>query len=159
MPQYFRYLNPLYINTITIPNILRLILKAVYFQLISLGQLSFCQKATNVVPLISLQLKYFPVLGMLNYRTIASKLLEHIVSMRYLMNKVLRLTNFEFTFYYTFLHARTIFFKSYSAESPWIVVNVFLPFLCWIRICTKPSCTPSSSPLAASAKGSGMKTR
>ena len=45
-------------------------------------------------------------------------------------------------------------FKSYSFDRPCTVVNVFLPFLCWIRTCTNPSCTPSSSPFAASAKGS-----
>lgn len=55
----------------------------------------------------------------------------------------------------TFLHARTIFFRSYSAERPWTVVSVFRPLLCWILICTSPSCTFSSAPLIASANGSG----
>ena len=55
---------------------------------------------------------------------------------------------------HTFLQARTIFLRSYSVERPWIVVKVLRPFRCWIRMCTKPSWTPLSSPLAASAKGS-----
>ncbi len=40
---------------------------------------------------------------------------------------------------FTFLQARTIFFRSYSLESPWIVVRVFRPFRCWIRMWTRPS--------------------
>lgn len=55
---------------------------------------------------------------------------------------------------FTFLHARTIFFKSYSEESPCTVVKVLRPFRCWILICTRPSWTSSSEPLIASAKGS-----
>lgn len=34
----------------------------------------------------------------------------------------------------TFLHALTIFFKSYSEESPCTVVKVLRPFRCWILI-------------------------
>jgi len=54
----------------------------------------------------------------------------------------------------TFLHALTIFFKSYSEESPCTVVKVLRPFRCWILIWTRPSWTSSSEPLIASAKGS-----
>ena len=72
----------------------------------------------------------------------------------------------------SFLATLMIFFRSYSDERPcitnyrkkalprisrkltWTEVKVFLPFLCWIRTWTRPSCTDSSSPLAASAKGS-----
>lgn len=57
----------------------------------------------------------------------------------------------------TFLHARTIFFKSYSDESPCTVVKVLRPFRCWILICTRPSWTSSSEPLIASAKGSAKR--
>lgn len=57
----------------------------------------------------------------------------------------------------TFLHALTIFFKSYSEESPCTVVKVLRPFRCWILICTRPSWTSSSEPLIASAKGSAGK--
>lgn len=57
----------------------------------------------------------------------------------------------------TFLHALTIFFKSYSEESPCTVVKVLRPFRCWILICTRPSWTSSSEPLIASAKGSARK--
>ena len=35
-----------------------------------------------------------------------------------------------------------------------MVVSVLRPLRCWMRMCTRPSCTLSSSPLAASAKGS-----
>lgn len=54
----------------------------------------------------------------------------------------------------TFLHARTIFFRSYSAERPCTVVSVFRPLLCCILMCTSPSCTSSLAPLIASANGS-----
>lgn len=54
----------------------------------------------------------------------------------------------------TFLHARTIFFKSYSELSPCTVVRVLRPFRCWILIWTSPSWTSSSAPLLASANGS-----
>lgn len=57
----------------------------------------------------------------------------------------------------TFLHARTIFFKSYSDDRPCTVVKVFRPLRCWILICTRPSWTSSSEPLIASAKGSKKK--
>lgn len=57
----------------------------------------------------------------------------------------------------TFLHALTIFFKSYSEESPCTVVKVLRPFRCWILICTRPSWTSSSEPLIASAKGSATR--
>lgn len=59
----------------------------------------------------------------------------------------------------TFLHALTIFFKSYSEESPCTVVRVLRPFRCWILICTRPSWTSSSEPLIASAKGSAKRGR
>lgn len=59
----------------------------------------------------------------------------------------------------TFLHALTIFFKSYSEESPCTVVKVLRPFRCWILICTRPSWTSSSEPLIASAKGSAKRGR
>ena len=54
----------------------------------------------------------------------------------------------------SFLHARTIFFRSYSDERPCTVVSVLRPFRCWIRTWTKPSCTSSSELLIASANGS-----
>lgn len=59
----------------------------------------------------------------------------------------------------TFLHALTIFFKSYSDESPCTVVKVLRPFRCWILICTRPSWTSSSEPLIASAKGSAKESK
>lgn len=57
----------------------------------------------------------------------------------------------------TFLHDRTIFFRSYSADKPCTVVNVLRPLRCWILMCTRPSWTSSSAPLIASAKGSTKK--
>jgi len=59
----------------------------------------------------------------------------------------------------SFLHALRIFLRSYSEERPWMVVRVFLPFLCWIRMWTKPSWTSFSPPFAASAKGSEKKRK
>lgn len=59
----------------------------------------------------------------------------------------------------TFLHALTIFFKSYSEESPCTVVKVLRPFRCWILIWTRPSWTSSSEPLIASAKGSANRRK
>lgn len=56
----------------------------------------------------------------------------------------------------SFLHARTIFFRSYSDERPCTVVSVLRPFRCWIRTCTRPSCTSSSELLIASANGSNV---
>ena len=61
--------------------------------------------------------------------------------------------------WHTFLHALRIFLRSYSEERPWMVVRVFLPFLCWIRMWTKPSWTSFSPPFAASAKGSEKKEK
>merc|ERR1719150_2349424 len=52
-----------------------MILKSVNFQLIGFDQFRLCKPTTNVVSLITLQLKNFSVLGMLNYCSIASELL------------------------------------------------------------------------------------
>lgn len=56
----------------------------------------------------------------------------------------------------SFLHARTIFFRSYSDDRPCTVVRVLRPFRCWIRTWTSPSCTSSSELLIASANGSNV---
>lgn len=56
----------------------------------------------------------------------------------------------------SFLHARTIFFRSYSDESPCTVVSVLRPFRCCMRTWTSPSCTSSSELLIASANGSNV---
>ena len=117
------------------------------FQLVTSDQSSFSEPTANFRALIALKLKDFAVFRMFNHGPIASKFLreKHVTEMA----EIHRENS-------TFLQALTIFFKSYSAESPWMVVNVFRPFLCWIRMWTRPSWTPLSSPLAASAKGSGM---
>ena len=53
----------------------------------------------------------------------------------------------------SFFKSLTIFLRLCSVERPWIVVKVLRPFRCCIWMCTIPSWTALSSPLAASAKG------
>ena len=50
-------------------------LKSVNFQLVGFSQTSLRQPLTDVLALVSLQLKHLSVLGVLNHRAVASKFL------------------------------------------------------------------------------------
>jgi hypothetical protein len=124
--------------------------------LVGFGEAGFGEPLTNVLALISLQLQHFSVLGVLHYCPVARKFLQNTQNKCHgTSSEGRRYKKTQLIIYlHTFLQARTIFLRSYSEESPWTVVNVFRPFRCWILMWTKPSCTPSSLPLIASAKGS-----
>lgn len=110
-------------------------LEAVHFELVRLSQATPRQPLTDVFTLIPLQLQHLSVLRVLNHGTIACELLRQTQKIMIIQGCIIDFGSFQndsnkIIMILTFLQARTIFFRSYSAERPCTVVRVLRPFLC-----------------------------